>query len=187
MGASGGGHQPWGQGSRSSWFRLLVLSGRSWPCRWPRVPHQHREGGGGAVGPAADVGAVRKAGCWETSLLSSDKNSSGFKVRGRAALLWGYGGRDGLVWPPGLCLGPSAPWQVMVQGDGGGWAWGVPWYCLFHPQIWLRNVRKGVRAEWGRNRGCLCPPTLLPLPLWLISLGLSPEGRGTGQGEAELV
>lgn len=53
----------------------------------PHFPHQCWGGlSKGAPGPAAGVRAGRTAGCWETSLLSSDKNSSIFEARGLAAL-----------------------------------------------------------------------------------------------------
>lgn len=86
----------------------------------------------------------RKAGCWETFLLSSDKNSSIFKARGRGCAAGSAG--TGLTGPDpwGLCPGPPAPhlYHDMVQGDSGAWAEGLvlPGAALLHLQIRLGDV-----------------------------------------------
>lgn len=100
----------------------------------------------------------RKAGCWETSLLSSDKNSSVFKARGRAALPAACGMRSlppGLqetgraAWPRGVCAldPPTNPASLLGHGAGGtvvrglrGGALALPSAAFLHPQIRLGNV-----------------------------------------------
>lgn len=208
MGASGGGHQPWGQRTMGSWHRLpcppgrgcWVPSGGSWPCRWPPRPSPAP----GGLSRGHQVRQLvfepgRKAGCWETSLLSSDKNSSVClqgEGTGCAAGAWGAlaptgaaGDRTG--WPGPAGSAPRTPQPhvsvgtpcrgMVVRGLEG-----VPWHCPVLPAFTPKSGLEMCEQQLGLSEegvwGGLHPPTPLPLPLWLISLGLSSGGGGTGMG-----
>lgn len=147
----------------------------------------------GTLGLAAGVGAGRAAGCWETSLLSSDKNSSILKARGRAVLPAAQGmrlhplgacSRGGVTQLRGVCAQDPPPHTSVVTGCRGmvvdrlRVGAGVAQRCPL-PLDWSR---KGVNRNWGwAGVGGLRPPPLLPLPLWLITCCLSPEERVGGE------
>lgn len=166
VGASGGGHQPWGWGTTGSWSRLpcsphcicWAPRGGSQPCQWPPCPSPAP--GGLSRGHRVRQLVLepgRKAGCWETSLLSSDKNSSVFKARGRAALLaalWDAlapteAAGDGTGWPDpagSVPRTPPSPTPLSGHGAGGRWCVGLggalalPSAAPLCPQIGLENV-----------------------------------------------
>lgn len=129
----------------------------------------------------------REAGCWETSLLSTDKNSSVFKARGRAVRQpmgqWGWDGMGwGWEWDGdgdgmgtgcfGVVCGHWGCQDAVLMGHSGAWVGGSP--ALPIPKLGLEICAQGTELSGG-CRGSLPPTTTLPQPFWVHLLGFVPK------------